>query len=93
MKTQSLVSSALAAALSLGVVAQARAAEEAQAQQPPAREKCYGIAKAGQNDCAIKTGAHACAGQARKDNDPNEWKYVPRGTCEKAGGRTSPPKT
>ncbi len=82
MKNPALVSSALAAALSLGVVAQAQAAEQ--------KEKCYGIAKAGQNDCATATGSHSCAGQAKADKDPNEWKYVAKGTCEKEGGSTKP---
>ncbi|WP_456380815.1 BufA1 family periplasmic bufferin-type metallophore [Thiolapillus sp.] len=52
----------------------------------PGFEKCMGIAKAGKNDCG--TSAHACAGQATKDNDPEEWVYVPKGTCDKiAGGK------
>lgn len=49
-----------------------------------AKEKCYGVAKAGQNDCAAN--GHACAGHSTKDNDPSEWKYVPKGECEKMGG-------
>lgn len=85
MKNQALVSSALAAALSLGVVA------HAQAQDKAAKEKCYGIAKAGQNDCASSDGAHSCAGQAKVDKAPTEWKYVAKGTCEKEGGSTKPP--
>lgn len=84
MKNQALVSSALVAALSLGLVAQAQAAESG-------KEKCYGIAKAGQNDCATANGSHSCAGQSKKDNDANEWKYVAKGTCEKAGGVTKTP--
>jgi len=44
-------------------------------------EKCYGISKAGMNDCG--TAKHACGGQATKDGDPKEWIYVPEGTCEK----------
>ena len=55
------------------------------------KEKCYGIAKAGQNDCATADGSHSCAGQAKVDKAPNEWKYVAKGTCEKEGGRTKPP--
>lgn len=51
------------------------------------QEKCYGIAKAGQNDCASSNGSHSCAGQAKTDNDATEWKYVAKGTCEKAGGK------
>jgi uncharacterized membrane protein len=51
------------------------------------QEKCYGVAKAGQNDCASSSGSHTCAGQAKTDNDPTEWKNVPKGTCEKTGGK------
>ena len=51
------------------------------------QEKCYGVAKTGQNDCASSNGSHSCAGQAKTDNDATEWKYVAKGTCEKAGGK------
>lgn len=47
---------------------------------------CYGVAKAGQNDCAGKSGAHTCAGQAKVDHDKGDFKTIPRGTCEKLGG-------
>src|SRR5271165_2575639 len=53
------------------------------------KEKCFGVAKAGQNDCASVMGTHSCAGQAKKDMDKSEWKFVPKGTCEKAGGTTA----
>jgi len=56
------------------------------------KEKCFGIAKAGQNDCASVMGTHSCAGQAKKDMDPTEWKYVAKGTCAKEGGSTAMPK-
>jgi uncharacterized membrane protein len=59
----------------------------AQAYDAPAKEKCFGIAKAGQNDCAAANGSHSCAGQAKKDKDPGEWKFVAKGTCEKEGGK------
>ncbi len=49
-------------------------------------EKCQGVVKAGQNDCGAN--GHACAGYAKVDNDPNEWIYVPEGTCEKIVGGT-----
>lgn len=49
------------------------------------QEKCFGVAKAGQNDCGTAT--HACAGQATIDNDLKEWKYVAKGSCEKVGGK------
>ena len=56
-----------------------------------AQEKCFGIAKAGQNDCG--TDKHACAGLGAKvDKDPAEWKYVAKGTCEGLGGKTEAPK-
>lgn len=51
------------------------------------KEKCLGIAKAGQNDCSAADGSHSCAGQATKDMSPEEWKYVAKGTCEKLGGK------
>ncbi len=52
------------------------------------KEKCYGVAKAGKNDCGSLDGKHGCAGQATVDNDPLEWKYVEKGTCEEMGGKT-----
>jgi len=63
------------------------------AHDPPATattEKCYGIAKAGQNDCG--TAKHSCATLAKVDRDPMEWKMVAKGTCEKLGGRLEPVK-
>ncbi|MCU7835566.1 MAG: DUF2282 domain-containing protein [gamma proteobacterium symbiont of Taylorina sp.] len=47
----------------------------------PGFEKCTGIVKAGMNDCG--TSKHACAGMAKVDKDPEEWIYVPEGTCAK----------
>ena len=55
------------------------------------KEKCFGVAKKGANDCASANGSHSCAGQAKMDNDPNEWKFVAAGTCEKMGGKTMAP--
>lgn len=47
-------------------------------------EKCYGVSKAGKNDCA---GAmHACAGQSKKSADAHEWIKLPKGTCERLVG-------
>jgi uncharacterized membrane protein len=48
--------------------------------------KCFGVAKAGQNDCASKTGAHSCAGQSKVDNDKTDFKNLSKAACEKAGG-------
>ena len=50
------------------------------------KEKCFGIAKAGQNDCANGAGVHSCAGQSKVDFGKDEWKYVAKGTCEKMNG-------
>jgi uncharacterized membrane protein len=80
---QTLIQSAVAGLLALGIAASgsAIAADEA-------REKCFGVAKAGQNDCG--SSKHSCAGMAKADNDPNDFKYVPKGSCEKMGGTAKP---
>ena len=52
----------------------------------PGFEKCAGIVKTGMNDCG--TSKHSCAGHAKMDSDPEEWIYVPAGTCEKIVGAT-----
>ena len=50
------------------------------------RERCYGISRAGANDCA--NAVHSCARQSTTGSDMREWVYVPRGTCLRiAGGR------
>lgn len=84
MKSNHIVSSALFAALSLGLVGHASAAEE-----KVAKEKCFGITKAGQNDCANLSGSHSCAGQAKAEMSADEWKYVAKGTCKKEGGMSA----
>lgn len=56
----------------------------------PANEKCYGVVKAGQNDCGAN--GHSCAGHAAKDGDASEWVMVPAGLCDKlVGGSTEKP--
>ncbi|NID16090.1 DUF2282 domain-containing protein [Luteibacter yeojuensis] len=55
-------------------------AGEAQGAAKPAMEKCWGVAKAGQNDCAAGPGT-TCAGTAKADYQKNAWKLVPAGTC------------
>jgi uncharacterized membrane protein len=55
-----------------------------------AKEKCLGVAEAGKNDCAA--GDHACAGQSKVAKDPKDWKYVPKGECEKMGGKVAADK-
>jgi len=86
MKQQTSIQAAVAGLLALGLAA----AVSAQPVTPDAsKDKCYGVAKAGQNDCAA--GKHACAGQSTVDNDPLSWKYVAKGTCEKIGGTMKAP--
>ena len=82
MSQRLIVSSALASALALGLVGHAAA-------QDKPKEKCFGIAKAGQNDCANASGSHSCAGQSKVDKGADEWKYVPKGTCKELGGKTA----
>jgi uncharacterized membrane protein len=67
-----LLSASLATALALGAAAPAHAAD--------AKEKCYGVALKGQNDCAAGAGT-TCAGTSRVDYQKNSWKLVPKGTC------------
>lgn len=81
-----LLQSAVASMIALGV-SQAPSAHSAQ-DKAGDKEKCYGIAKAGQNDCG--TASHTCAGMAKKDKAADEWKYVAKGTCEKMGGKKQP---
>jgi uncharacterized membrane protein len=76
-----LINTAIASVLALAAIP----ATHAQDAKDAPREKCYGIAKAGQNDCG--TARHTCAGKSTKDNAPDDWKYVPKGTCEKVGGK------
>ena len=87
VKPNLLNASAIAAALSVAVLASASAGPAA----VPGfdHEKCYGVAQAGKNDC--QTATHSCAGTATKANDPASWIYVPAGTCAKiAGGHMEP---
>ena len=74
-----IVSSALASVLALGLIGQVAAQEKG-------KEKCFGITKAGQNDCANLSGSHSCAGQSKADNDAADWKYVAKGTCKDMKG-------
>ena len=78
-----LMQSAIASVLALGSIH----AADAQDAKGDAKEKCYGVAKAGQNDCG--TARHSCAGKSTKDNASDEWKYVPTGTCQQMGGKTT----
>jgi uncharacterized membrane protein len=80
MNQRAMVAAAAASLMSLSLVAMPAQAAE--------KEKCFGIAKAGQNDCASISGVHSCAGQAKVDMDKGEWKYVAKGTCKQMKGLT-----
>lgn len=82
----SIVASAVTALLALTAsniaVASATASNE--------QEKCYGIVKAGSNDCSTATAS--CAGSSTIDKQPDAFIFLPKGTCEKiVGGSTTAP--
>jgi len=81
MNQRALIAAAAASLLSTFLVATPAMAQE--------REKCYGIAEAGKNDCANLAGTHSCAGQSKVSMDPGEWKFVAKGTCAGLKGMTA----
>ncbi len=78
--------------LKLGLIATALVATAGVAQagdmNSGAKEKCYGVALKGKNDCAAGPGT-SCAGTSTADYQGNAWKYVAKGACAKMGGATS----
>lgn len=84
MNNNLIIRSALAGLIALSAASGAIAADD---MKKADKEKCYGIAKAGKNDCANATGSHSCAGQAKKDMAAEEWNYVAKGTCEGMKGK------
>ena len=81
MNQRAMIAATAAAVMSMSMLAVPAAAQE--------KEKCFGIAKAGQNDCASTSGSHSCAGQSKVDMDKSEWKYVAKGTCKTMKGLTA----
>ena len=78
--TKSIISAALAGVMgvsALTTVGVAFAADDK-------AEKCYGVVKAGKNDC--QTATNACAGHVKTDRRGDAWIFVPKGTCEKIVG-------
>jgi uncharacterized membrane protein len=69
-----ILASAVAAAVSTIALSTVNVAEAA------SKEKCFGISKAGANDCAAGAGT-SCAGTSTLDYQGNAWKYVDKGTC------------
>jgi uncharacterized membrane protein len=87
MKPRTLtINAAIAGLLAMGAASAATGHDPA---APAGQEKCFGVSKAGQNDCG--TAKHACAGMGKVDRDPLDWKMVAKGTCEKMGGKLDAP--
>lgn len=84
--SRDLVQTAIAGLMVAGILAASGSALAADM----SKEKCFGVAKAGQNDCGSNKSKHSCAGQSKIDNDPNDFKLVPAGTCKKMGGSLAP---
>ncbi|TAJ81239.1 MAG: DUF2282 domain-containing protein [Gallionellaceae bacterium] len=85
MEKHQVLSVAIGGLLALGLAGNASAADK-----KAEMEKCYGVAKAGMNDCSGKKSGHSCAGQATKNSDANDFVALPKGTCNKiAGGMLS----
>ena len=78
-----------AAALALALGAALSLAPATAAAQAAEKEKCYGVAMTGKNDCAAGPGT-TCAGTSKMDHQANAWSYVPKGSCEKTMSKTSP---
>jgi len=85
MNQRRIASSTLASLLALGLAQAAQAADDSKN-----KEQCFGVAKAGQNDCSSVSGSHSCAGQSKLDMSQEDWIYVAKGTCKSLGGRTAP---
>ena len=86
MVSKKALNTLLAGAVAFTVVGMATPADAAKG-----KEKCYGVVKAGHNDCGNAAGTHSCAGQAEVDRDGGEWLALPKGVCEKlAGGSLEP---
>ncbi len=81
MEKQKMLSMAIGSLLAIGLVGNAQAADK-----KVEMEKCFGVAKVGMNDCASNKSAHSCAGQGTKNNDPQDFVAVPKGTCDKIAG-------
>ncbi len=91
INTKTLVGSAIAAVAMLGAHGIA-SAQSGPAPEPGfSFEKCYGISKAGQNDC--QTSTHSCAGTATRDTQGDAWIYLPAGSCAKVVGGSLEPQS
>lgn len=91
-KKNAVVHSALLVALSLAG-AQTVAAAPKVPELPSGWEACGGVAKAGMNDCAVKTSLHSCVGMSKSDNEPDSYVFLPKGLCTKIAKGTVLPIT
>lgn len=83
---------AAAGAVLLTLVGPSSHGSDAKANGATAKKiKCYGVAKAGENDCGASDGSHGCHGKATADNLPTEWVYKPKNVCLEMGGKLSGP--
>jgi uncharacterized membrane protein len=89
-KNEIVMRSAIAGVLALGslAISSQAMAEMAKGPQtlPRGWEACGGIAKAGMNDCGVKTSLHSCAGQAKTDGEADSYIYLPKGQCSRIVG-------
>jgi uncharacterized membrane protein len=86
MNQRAVLLSALAGVIASGLLV-STAVSAAEPATGKSKEKCYGVVKAGQNDCANLSGSHSCAGQSTVDSAVDEWKFVAKGTCQQLGGK------
>ena len=93
MTTSRIAASAAIATAAVSMLIGATASAQVHPEKPTYKyEKCYGIVKAGMNDCFFAS--NSCAGTVSSDNVPGAWIYVPQGTCRKiTGGSLEAPKS
>ena len=92
MSVTTMTSAALLAAAVTALMSGAAMAQVHPEKPTYKYEKCYGVARAGHNDCFFAS--NSCAGTSTQDDDPRAWIYVPQGTCTKISrGTLEPPKT
>ena len=84
MNQKPLVAAAVAGLFALGAVSGTALAQDIKKGQ----EKCWGVSKAGKNDCSTSSNktSHSCAGQSKADYNPNDFKVVKTGSCMQMGG-------
>lgn len=81
MNTKVLLTSAIGAVISMSGLAGSASAADVRCSE---MERCYGVSKAGKNDCS--TSNSACSGTAKQDFQKDAWVFVPKGTCARLAG-------